>query len=87
MSLTSLIIAIFILVLISCHAITDRNGFGCGLFVGFLGALFLASIATSSEPKAIDVYEGRTTLEITYKDSVAVDTVVVFKDEYLLINK
>ena len=30
-------------------------------------------------PKAIDVYRGKTTLEITYRDSVAVDSVVVYK--------
>ncbi len=29
----------------------------------------------------MDVYQGKTTLEITYKDSVAVDSVVVFKDK------
>lgn len=28
---------------------------------------------------AIEVYRGNTTLEITYRDSVAVDTLVVFK--------
>lgn len=31
-------------------------------------------------PTALDVYRGRTTLEITYKDSVAVDSVVVWKE-------
>lgn len=30
-------------------------------------------------PSAIDVYRGKTTLEITYKDGVPVDSVVVFK--------
>ena len=30
-------------------------------------------------PQAIDVYRGKTTLEITYRDSVAVDSVVVYK--------
>lgn len=34
---------------------------------------------TPIEP--IDVYRGRTTLEITYRDSVAVDSVVVWKEE------
>lgn len=29
--------------------------------------------------KPIDVYRGNTTLEITYRDSVAIDTVVVWK--------
>lgn len=28
---------------------------------------------------ALDVYRGKTTLEITYRDSVAVDSVVVYK--------
>lgn len=31
---------------------------------------------------ALDVYQGRTTLEITYRDSIPVDTVVVFKQEF-----
>lgn len=31
------------------------------------------------KPKAIDVYRGNTTLEITYRDSVAIDSIVVFK--------
>lgn len=31
------------------------------------------------EPKALDVYQGRTTLEITYRNSIPVDSVVVFK--------
>lgn len=29
----------------------------------------------------MDVYRGRTTLEITYKDSIAIDSVVVWKEE------
>lgn len=33
----------------------------------------------SKHPSAIDVYRGKTTLEITYRDSVAVDSVVVYK--------
>ena len=31
------------------------------------------------KPKAIDVYQGNTTLEITYKDNVPIDSVVVWK--------
>lgn len=33
------------------------------------------------KPKAIDVYKGNATLEITYKDSVPIDSVVVWKDK------
>ena len=32
------------------------------------------------KPRAIDVYQGNTTLEITYKDSVPLDSVVVWKN-------
>lgn len=31
------------------------------------------------KPTAIDVYEGKTTLEITYKDKVPIDSTVVWK--------
>ena len=33
------------------------------------------------KPTAMDVYKGKATLQITYKDGVAVDSVVVFKDK------
>ena len=33
----------------------------------------------TSKPTAMDVYQGKTTLEITYKDGVPVDSVVVWK--------
>ena len=39
----------------------------------------VCGIISISTPKAIDVYRERTTLEITYKDSVPIDSVVVFK--------
>jgi hypothetical protein len=46
-------------------------------FIGWVGY----NIGTANKPTAMDVYRGRTTLEITYKDSVAIDSVVVFKDK------
>lgn len=42
----------------------------------------LYSYSNRDVPTAIDVYNNKTTLEITYRDSVAIDTVVVFKDEF-----
>lgn len=45
-----------------------------------LSAVCVCGIISISTPKAIDVYRGRTTLEITYKDSVPIDSVVVFKE-------
>lgn len=37
------------------------------------------SIINYNEPTALDVYQGKTTLEITYRDSVAIDSTVVYK--------
>ena len=37
------------------------------------------SLIIENEPTALDVYRDKTTLEITYRDSVAVDSVVVYK--------
>ena len=39
----------------------------------------LVSLINYNEPTALDVYRGKTTLEITYRDSVAIDSVVVYK--------
>lgn len=48
---------------------------------GFLvGLAFQCSIA-SKRPTAMDVYQGKTTLEITYKNGVPVDSVVVIKNK------
>jgi hypothetical protein len=45
-----------------------------------LGALFINIDITEPTPTAMDVYQGKTTLEITYKDGIPIDSVVVFKD-------
>lgn len=58
--------------------ITGTQSFVAVLFVG-IGAIIVHEGVQSFEPRAIDVYRGKTTLEITYKDSIPVDTVVVFK--------
>lgn len=41
----------------------------------------IAMIKFGRTPKAIDVYQGKTTLEITYRDNVPIDSVVVFKNK------
>ena len=46
-------------------------------FIGWCGY----NIGTAGKPTAMDVYQGKTTLKITYKDDVAIDSVVVFKEE------
>ena len=42
----------------------------------------ISSYESRNIPTAMDVYQGKTTLEITYRDSIPVDSVVVFKDEF-----
>ena len=37
------------------------------------------SLIEYNTPTALDVYRGKTTLEITYRDSVAIDSTVVYK--------
>lgn len=58
----------------------DSNFFIYTLFVySFLVLLLLLSYVY--KPKAIDVYRGKTTLEITYKDRVPIDSTVVWKNK------
>ena len=63
---------------------TDSDGwriifFGglCMIVVGASCGILHNTIAPT--PTALDVYRGKTTLEITYRDSVAVDSIVVYK--------
>ena len=61
----------------------DKSGFA--FLFGVMGAYILSGGVMmhqeSHKPTAMDVYQGKTTLEITYKDGVPVDSVVVFKDK------
>lgn len=45
-----------------------------------LSVVCVCGIIKTSTPQAIDVYRNKTTLEITYKDSIPIDSVVVFKE-------
>lgn len=49
-----------------------------GTIVTAVGLIIAYSII--SPPEALDVYRGKTTLEITYKDGIPCDSVVVFKE-------
>lgn len=44
-----------------------------------LYGVFGSAYVQQHRPKPIDVYRGKTTLEITYRDSVAIDSTVVYK--------
>ena len=65
----------------------DDNAWACGFF-GFVISLITTGVGVyiwgdkpEPYPTSIDVYRGKTTLEITYRDSVAIDSVVVWKEK------
>ena len=79
-----LIIVGLILLVIGLNCLfTDSSGWA--FFLGVMGAYILSGgimmYQESCKPTAMDVYKGKTTLQITYKDSIPVDSVVVFKDK------
>ena len=80
-SIIILIIAILLFVLMLL--VTDDDA--VFVWIGSLSLtvavlMFTGMIETKNpHPTALDVYRGKTTLEITYRDSVAVDSVVVYK--------
>lgn len=43
--------------------------------------IFIQFILIVSKPTAMDVYQGNTALEITYKNGVPIDSVAVYKDK------
>ena len=75
----------FILLVVA--AIIDSSTLGRGAakgllisFIGFVVTGVAIGVCTPNhEPAALDVYRGKTTLEITYRDSVAIDSTVVYK--------
>jgi len=83
MTLYIIIIVIFMLVGWTLTLIDNgKRNFPYGLIGALIGVAIPAGLLTcviDKQPKAMDVYRGKTTLQITYQDSVAVDSVVVFK--------
>ena len=58
---------------------TDFTRTILGIFTGCSMIAMFLIIAYLCKPKAIDVYRDKTTLEITYKNRVPIDTVVIWK--------
>lgn len=54
---------------------------GALMMISFIAGISLISEYCSPSITPIDVYRGKTTLEITYKDSIAIDSTVVWKEE------
>lgn len=71
-------ILLIIFVIISVAYKKEGSVIGIVICAVFYGA-FVTMACYEKEPTALDVYRGKTTLEITYRDSIAVDSVVVYK--------
>lgn len=78
----------FSLFIFGLEQIDDKKNNVVGTIVLIISvALFLFPVVykpqnNSNNPKAIDVYRGKTELEIAYRDSIAIDSTVVWKKEY-----
>lgn len=79
-----LIIAIIIVISINVTA-EDNSNLLYTTIGSFIAIFVLSGIALLQEYfdpsiSPIDVYRGKTTLEITYRDSIAIDSTVVWKE-------
>ena len=82
-------ILICILIILSFHISNNSTeDFDIGIIIGYFMTIlmvieiyFLSNIIGKPTPSAIDVYQGKTTIEYTIRDGVKVDSVVVFKEK------
>ena len=82
MEICLIIGAVLIIVgIILLHTEYEGVAFILGCLGGYLMSGAIIMIHDREIPTAMDVYQGKTTLEITYRDGVAVDSTVVFKDK------
>lgn len=72
---------LFVGLLINFIISDTHPGIYLGTLLACVGAVLITANHYEKNPSAMDVYQGRTTMEITYKDGVPVDSVVVFKDK------
>lgn len=84
----ALILTISLLAILVMYIIDSFRGKGVpdGKVVAIYSSMLsfgilLFLVFSLNEPKAIDVYRGKTTLEITYKDKVPIDSTVVWKKQ------
>ncbi len=93
-SILILILGIALIVLIvQCIRWNSKDAYGSygfGMFCGFsIAALFVLEMGCiyksifEQDPKAMDVYQGKTTIEYIIRDGVKVDSIVVFKENYV----
>ena len=82
-----ILIVLAVLSLIIAICLSNRNkenaGIAFGIFIGLLLSVLISFIIVPIEESipAIEVYRNNTTLQITYQDSIPIDSVVVYKNK------
>ena len=81
-------ISIIFLIIRSIQWDSEGAPYSWGVLCGFatfalivLEMLCIDEIVSEPRPKAMDVYQGKTTIEYTIRDGVKVDSIVVFKEK------
>lgn len=76
-------LTVILIAIIVCEIDNIDSRSFCVVAIIVIVFTYVATLVVSAihieEPTAIDVYRGKTTLEITYKENVPIDSVVVFK--------
>lgn len=90
MIMVAIILGLIIIALVALQCFISSSGDGnidTGFFLGICVAILVffeigivSNIIKESKPTAMDVYQGKTTLEYTIRDGVKLDSVVVFKE-------
>ena len=77
-------VALLFMGLITIFIVSDEHSEVCflGTLLACIGMALILISHYGTNPSAMDVYQGKTTLEYTIVDGVKVDSVVVFKDNY-----
>jgi hypothetical protein len=92
MIIAAIIVGIILIFFVILATHVDSNGWGSfieGISLGviittlsFIEVGIVSRIISEPTPTAMDVYQGKTTLEYKVVDDVKVDSVVIFKEEF-----
>ena len=79
-----IIIASFAMIMFFLYIFADNDNVKATAFtmqlISLMAIIIVGLIESKTERvKPIDVYRGKTTLQITYQDSIPIDSVVVFR--------
>ena len=77
-----LVLLCFIYNIFSEHISSRVISCFCLFICNVLLIIIIITYISKDEPTALDVYRNKTTLEITYRDSIPIDSIVVFKEEF-----